>query len=444
MHKYSYWIRSGKYAAIQKLFVLGTGILSFVLLTRILEPEGFGTWGIFIMIASITETARAALIKNGFVRYTQQSLADETAVIQQSALFLNGILSIVISIIFFFTAPYIADALKASHLVTMLRWYSVAFIISIAFSHFEMILLSRMNFRGLCWIYCVRQGVLLLPILFCMFFQWVPTMTEMSLYYLSAMAAGSIVGYFFVKEFIRNKITASKQWTNKLWHFGKFVFGTNVSSLAFRGTDNFLTSSYFGPGLAAFYSSRLRIGNLVDIPSQVFGELLFPKVASQEKKDTQAIKNLYEKTVGASLVFSIPVLLIIIAFPELILRVLAGENYVQAAPILRITAFFGFILPFLKQFGTVMDGTGHPQINFRIMLMAFAINIVTNLVGIYYFGPIGCAIGTATTYTIIFIVSQYILSKKFQISLIRVFEVTVSLYNELFLHGVRYLKLHKG
>jgi O-antigen/teichoic acid export membrane protein len=269
-------------------------------------------------------------------------------------------------------------------------------------------------------------------------------MTEMSLYYLTAMSAGSIVGYFFVKEYITSKISFSREWILKLWQFGKFVFGTNVSSLAFRGTDNFLTSSYFGPGLAAFYSSSLRIGNLVDIPSQVFGELLFPKVASQEKKDTQAIKNLYEKTVGASLVFSIPVLLIIIAFPELILRILAGENYIQAAPILRITAFFGFILPFLKQFGTVMDGTGHPQTNFRIMFLAFVINVATNLLGIYYFGPIGCAIGTATTYTIIFIISQYILSKKFQVNLLRVFEVTLSLYNELFLHGVRYLKLHKG
>ena len=43
--KYSYWIHSGKYTAIQKFSVLGMGIVSFMLLTRVLGPEGFGVWG---------------------------------------------------------------------------------------------------------------------------------------------------------------------------------------------------------------------------------------------------------------------------------------------------------------------------------------------------------------------------------------------------------------
>jgi O-antigen/teichoic acid export membrane protein len=121
---------------------------------------------------------------------------------------------------------------------------------------------------------------------------------------------------------------------------------------------------------------------------------------------------MYERTVGAILVFSIPALLVLILFPTLILHFLAGGKFMMAAPVLRITAFFGFTLPFLKQFGTIMDATGHPDTNFRVMFLALCIDIVANLLGVHFLGVIGAAIGTATTYFIIFIVIQTILYKK--------------------------------
>ncbi len=116
----------------------------------------------------------------------------------------------------------------------------------------------------------------------------------------------------------------------------------------------------------------------------------------------------------------------------MILEFLAGKAFVEGTAILRVTAFFGFVLPFIKQFGTIMYATGHPEINFKTMFFAFCLNIVTNIIGVHFLGVIGAALGTATTYFVLLIITQRILYKKFGIRWTYVFKNTFSFYPEFF------------
>ncbi len=438
--KYSYWVNSGKYTAIQKFSVLGMGIISFMLLARVLGPAEYGVWGLFVTISSITETARTALIKNAFIRFMNQTKEEEHGRLQTAALVLSLSISIVLSLVFLLAAYAVAQWLKAPELAGMLRWYALTLLVTVLFSQGEMLLNAKMDFRGVCWMYCVRQGLLLVLIAIYSAARWPLSPGLLSFFYLISIVAGVGAGAWFARPYIRWDFVGYRSWTAKLWSFGKYVFGNNVSSLLFRSTDNFTTSHFFLPAVSAYYNACLRIGNLVDLPSQVFGDVLFPKAAKHNSTDTAAVRHMYERTVGAILVFSLPALLVLILAPSLILHVLAGGRFIQAAPVLRITAFFGFTLPFLKQFGTIMDATGHPDTNFRVMFLAFCINIGTNLIGVHFFGVIGAAMGTGTTYLIIFIVTQIILNKKFGVQIPGVFKSTFSLYRELFLHGKSFLK----
>jgi O-antigen/teichoic acid export membrane protein len=184
--------------------------------------------------------------------------------------------------------------------------------------------------------------------------------------------------------------------------------------------------------LSALYNASNRISNLVDMPSNVLADVAFTKASQIDNTNRLAVKNMYEKTTGAIMVFSIPALLFILLFPEFVLHMLAGKKFIAAAPILRITAFFGFVLPFLKQFGTIMDATGFPHLNFRTNLMALVLNFSLNYIGLKMFGYLGAAIGTAVTYTCLFLVTQSILNKKFGITVWQVFVNTFFFYGVLF------------
>lgn len=429
--KYKYWVNSGKYTTIQKVAVLGFGIVSFMFLARMLSKDGFGVWGLFILISSITETARTALLRNAFIRFTHQHDEKDHKYLQGAAFTMSLLLSSVLAVLSLATAIPVANLLNAPDLVPIMQLYAATLVISVLFSHSEIVLGANMDFRGICWMYCLRQGLLFLPIgiYFLSGMQMGPVL--LSVYYLGAVTVAGIVGYFMAKPYLQWHFAETKPWVTRLWHFGKYVFGNNIFSQLFRSTDNFITANKFLPEVSGLYNACLRISNLVDMPSAVLADILFPKMARFNASDKSQVKYMYERAVAATMIFSIPALLFLLIFPTLILRLLAGENFVDAAPILRVTAFFGFVLPFLKQFGTVMDGTGDPNTNFKVMGFGFFINVGINLAFVYKFGIIGAAFGTATTYFILFCVTQYLLNKRFGITIWNVFRYTGQFYKEI-------------
>jgi len=429
--KYAFWLQSAKYTAIQKFAVLGIGVVSFMLLSRVLGPESFGVWGLFITISTICEAIRLTLIKNAYIRFSQQSDINLQGVIQSATFLVSLAVTIIFAVGLLALAKPLAGWLNAPSLSVMLSWYLPALFVGWIFSHFEIIFSSRMDFRANCWMYCVRQGVLLLLIIAAVVAGFSPTPIHLSGIYLVSMITGTLAGAYFINPYLKWDIGNAREWMNRLVGFGKFVFGNNLFAMLFRNTDIFLVSRFFGTTSSAYYNSCLRIGNLVDMPSQVFSDILFPKAAAYNPSDKEPIKNLYEKSVGAMLVFSLPALLFLLLFPELVLRVLAGEAFVQAAPILRITACFGFVLPFLKQFGNTMDATGRPQVGFRVMALAFVVNLGANWIGIRLLGVLGAAWGTAFTYLLIFAISQVILYNRFNIRVRNIFKFMFRYYGEL-------------
>lgn len=435
-NKYKYWIHSAKYTTIQKFAVLFIAILSFILLARILGPGGYGVWGLFMIISALTETARNALIRNAYIWFSHQHEEKEQAKLQASAFILSTWMSGALAVFYLLLSWPIATALNAPSLAIMLQVYSISLLITVLFSHVETILMSKTDFRTICWMNCVRQGVLLACITVCLAGSIPITPLMLSLFYLGSVVAGTAMGLQMGKPHLLWQFAGYSEWLPRMWRFGRYVFGNNLFSMLFRGTDVVLTSIMFGPGISAYYNASQRIGNLVDMPSAVLADIMFPKVAKFNPQEKASVKYMYEKAVGTTMTFSIPALLILLIFPAQILHLLAGEQFVYAANILRVTAFFGFLLPFLKQFGTVIDGTGSPHVNFRLMLLGFVINIFIILAFTELWGVIGTAIGTATTYFILFVISQVILNKRFGITLPGVLRNIGLFYMELF-HTMR-------
>jgi O-antigen/teichoic acid export membrane protein len=407
-------------------------IISFMLLARMLGPGGYGVWGLFMIIAAVTETARNALIRNAFIWFSNQNDESQQKSLQAGTFVLSSYLSAGLAIAYLLLAIPIAEALNAPELAIMLQVYSLSLVVTILFSHVETVLNARMDFRGICWMNCVRQVVLLTCILIYYFTRMQVTPLLLSLFYLGSVLSGSLIGLRLAAPYLYWDFRGYKEWIPRLWKFGRYVFGNNIFSQLFRGTDVVITSILFGPAISAYYNASQRISNLVDLPSAVLADIMFPKVARFNANDKASVRNMYEKAVGATMTFSIPALLILLLFPETILHILAGEQFIYAANILRVTAFFGFILPFLKQFGTVIDGTGSPHVNFRLMLFGFVINIFIILLFTHFWGVIGTAIGTATTYFILFVVSQVILNRRFGVSIISIFRNIGLFYQEMF------------
>src|SRR6202040_3215172 len=125
----------------------------------------------------------------------------------------------------------LANWLKAPALAGMLQWYALTLLISVLFAHFEMLLNAKMDFRGVCWMYCIRQGLLLAGIGISFASRYMLTPGLLSMFYLFSVVGGVVTGWWFSTSYLQWDFKNCKPWIGKLSHFGKYVFANNVSTL---------------------------------------------------------------------------------------------------------------------------------------------------------------------------------------------------------------------
>ncbi|WP_212004147.1 flippase [Chitinophaga sp. HK235] len=430
--KYTYWLRSGFYSGLQKAAVLLFGVGSVLVLTRTLSKPDMGTWNLFLVYSAIIEVIRHSLIKNAVIKYLNSSDKQEHAYIHTAALTLNSITTVTILLLIVFFIGPVSHLLQAPGLAPVMYYFLPGLLLLVPFSHFEWVQNANADFKGIFWAYLTRQGVSFGLIVVSLLASIHITLTKLVLFFDAGILCGALVSALFARKFLTGTLRVNMDWVKKLWHFGKYVFGTNISASVFRNTDQFVISSYLSTASVALYGVCLRISNLVDVPSQVLADILFPKSAQMmEAGNMEKVKFYYEKAVGAILAIALPVSFFILLLPKIVLHIIAGSSYEEAAPILQITILYGLFLPFIKQFGTIMDSIGLPKTNFAVNTITAICNIFICWSFTRHFGLMGAAYGTMTSYAICFIITQIILYRKIGSSLFNTFKHMILFYPDI-------------
>lgn len=392
-----------------------------------------GAWSLFFTITTILETSKAGLIKNALIKYINSEEVSEHTEIETASIIINIIVTLLMGAVMALFAETLGQYWEVPSLATMLYAHTLALLILIPFSHFEYIQQANHKFTGILSSYLARQGFFFLAVVILgIWFNGYTLLIYLILLQAAGIGIGAVVGYFYARNYLSKKISYSSIWLKKLWAYGKYVLATNISSLVFRSTDQIMIASYVSTAAVALYNVSIRITNLLDIPSTVAAEVIFPKSVKMINEDKSSGKYLYEKSVGIIMALLLPASLFIFLFPKQILMLIAGSEYTEAAGVLQITILYSLFLPFLKQFGTLMDATGHPNINFRVILALAVINVVSNYIFINLFGLLGAAYGTLFTYIISYLISQPILYRKLGVNAFRIFPEIIISYKMMY------------
>jgi O-antigen/teichoic acid export membrane protein len=309
-------------------------------------------------------------------------------------------------------------------------------ILLIPFLHYEFIQQAKANFHYVFYSYAIRQGVFFLCILLGILVFENLTLKQLVYFQIFSLLVSLPFAHYYAKKLLGFTKIKNFKLVMELWRYGKYVLGTNISSLIYRNTDHFMLASMVSSTAVAYCNVAVRVSNLVDLPSTVAAEALFPKSAEASTKinKDEQLKNLYEKTVGMTLSLVIPISIIILVFPNLIITLLAGEAYIKSASILQVTILYGLLLPFARQFGTLMDSIGRPHQNFYLVFSMAILNFCFNYLFITYYGDIGAAYGTLVTYLFGFVTCQIILKKTLGITMKN---IIVNIFHSYYLLFIR-------
>lgn len=424
----SYWIKSGTLTLFNRLSASLLGFLSFFLLLRILPQTEYGIWMLFISVTTVIELIKAGFIRTPLIKNSQEEHKVE---VYSASFILNMLLTIIIAISLWLSAKGLSFFWNEVLLQDLFKIYIITLFLLIPLNHFDYVQHANLSFKGSVFSEIARQFSFFACI--AVYYLTDRPVTLINLAFFQAISVGlsAIVSFFFVRRYLSFTFKTNIQWVGKLFSYGKYTFGTSVSAMLMRNTDTWMLGRMMSPVAVAIYNPALRIANFLEIPALTLASILFPKLTKQiSEEGEKSAKYLYEKSVGAILCCVLPVILVILIFAEPITVLIAGEDYLEAAPILRVTVIYSLLLPFNRQFGVTLDAIGKAKMNFLFVLRDAVLNVVLNYFFIMHYGAIGAAYGTMVTYLIALIINQIYLQKHLQVNFIQIiYNMIKSYYN---------------
>jgi lipopolysaccharide exporter len=431
--KGSYWLSSGSYSLGARLSTLFFGFGSFYFLVRNMPQAEYGTWALFLTITTIIETSRNGLIQNALIKLIYSSAPENVDKIVTASWVINIFYSLVIFVILVVFGGIAGNIFGAPELQTMFLLYGATLFLLIPFSQFNFIQQAKFSFSGIFWSTATRQGLLFFGTLYLCFSDVLFSPVTLVALQTVCTLAGLIVAWFSARKFYTYHFEVDRMAVKEVFRFGKYVMGTNLSSLLFKSIDQLMVGSFFNTSAAALYNSAVRLSNLIEYPTTAIAEVVYPKSAEKYTEGKEAsVKNFFEKSVGLNMAITLPTVIGTFLFADLIIYIIAGPAYAESANVLRITILFGLFTPFFRQFGTSMDSSGRPQINFIVLASSVPINLLCNFVGIRLWGILGAATGTLLSYAIVTLVCYVLMVRTFKIELKNIVTSMVGYYAQGF------------
>lgn len=322
---------------ITRLSTQGVSFIISIVLARLLGPEAYGIialQAIFISFADVIANA-------GFgVALVQRK--DITAVEMNSAFYLQMILAVVMYLVLFMGAPYIAAFYERPLLINVLRVQALILPIN-AIRGIQSVVLSRelkfyLSFRiGIAEV--VASGIVGLSMAYLGLGVWALVFST-----LSGSIAGLISAIFAVRWLPR--LLFSWSAVRGLFDYGWKMLASSLLDSFFSNLYGLVIGRFYTPTDLALYNRGRQIPSLaMDTINSSLSIVAFPAL-SKVQMEPDRMKNAMRKMIQVSTFFVMPMLAGMSAVAEPFIRIILGESWRGAAIYVSIACVSFAFYPF--------------------------------------------------------------------------------------------------
>lgn len=385
-----------------------------MILVRSLSKFQVGIWALFLTITTIFETSKSGLLKNAHIRYVSGSgETEEKTIIASSSLLINSSISLIFIflILSFNSFPSVFPKISTD-LMIMLKWFIPGLIFMVFLSHFEAIQQSHFDFKGVFAGNLVRQLTFFIIILLHFLIKIPFSLKYLALYQSASILTGDIVIFLFSRKYLLYRFDPTIRWIKKIIGYGGYIFGSGMISNIYSNVDQLMMATFSIPSVA-IYNAASRINNFVEIPSFAAGEILFPKVAKASMEEGPGkVRYLYQKMVSILLSFTIPIGIFVLLFPKFVIVLIAGHQYLAAAPILQLYIIISMVSPIQNQAANVLNSIGKPALCFSVNFITLCGKLLITYICLRTIGFYGAAIGTLIASLLGYVLWYFVMRKQ--------------------------------
>jgi PST family polysaccharide transporter len=176
--------------------------------------------------------------------------------------------------------------------------------------------------------------------------------------------------------------------------FGSRVFATNAIAYVSRNTDTVLVGRFLGPAQLAQYAMAYRVLVLpVQLLGQSLNRVLFP-VLSRLQADRAALAREMERSTSLLAVLTVPPMVLIACAAEPAVRLLLGDAWLPAAPVMSVLALAGARETVFYSVPVLMRASGRADLGLRLQIVSTVVQVGGVVAGLP-FGMVGVAVGYA-------------------------------------------------
>lgn len=213
-------------------------------------------------------------------------------------------------------------------------------------------------------------------------------------------------------EFIKIKARWDSKLAKILIAFGIPVMFTEISSTILGYTDTVMITLFRSMKEVGLYNIGMPTAGLLWKLTGVLGTVLLPlssELWAVEKREQikKGLIDLYKY----SAILILPASLIMFMFPEIIIELLFGTEYIGASNVLRILSAGAIIFTLTSANNSILTGIGQPKEVSKILITGSLFNLLGNLIFIPLYGIGGAAATTLLSSIIMMLLSISKLSK---------------------------------
>jgi len=219
-------------------------------------------------------------------------------------------------------------------------------------------------------------------------------------------------------KFASSKFFVDKSLLKKIAKYSIFVMVSGTAAIILGYTDTMILTYFSGVTAVAMYNVALPTAKILIYLPTAIGSILLPLTSELwAKKEEKLLKAGMDLLYKYSFIIVLPLVFIILSFSDLIIEVLFGKNYILAGTPMKILSV-GMIFMTMHLINVnFFLGIGQPQIQSKVLYIAAAFNLVTDLILIPLFGTIGAAITTTLSFFIMMVMGLIYMRKFIMVEL---------------------------
>ena len=359
----------------------GIAFVVSIILARLLSPEDFGTLALPALFLGI-----ANLFVNAGFPMALIHRQDVTHIDESTVFWFNIGAALLMTLVLFATAPWIADFFALPSLMPLTMLMACNVLLGATGAVHSALLIKQLDFKTLLnigVISTVIAGAVGVYAAWADYGVWALAWQSITSTFVGALLSWLFSSWRPLFRFSGNSF-------KRLFGFGGWLFAGNLLDTLYQRGYTVLIGKFYGTyDLGIYY----RANNTQELPSTIVTNVL-SRVAyplfSVVNQDKQQLRNGVRLSVRSISFIAAPSMLGLGVMAQPFIRVVFGEQWLSAAPILQVLCVVGLLRPLHVINLNVLQAQGHTKLFFQLDIVKKTFGIVLLVCG-SYFGIMGIA-----------------------------------------------------